>query len=99
MKLRWSHRARSDLAQIADFIALDDPAAARRWAAGVQATARAAARRPHSGRAVPEWSRPDLRETLLRSYRIICAVRAREIWILTVTEGHRLLPSLADLDD
>lgn len=41
---------------------------------------------------VPERERPDLREVFVGGYRIIYRVRAERIDVLTVFEGHRLLP-------
>jgi hypothetical protein len=41
---------------------------------------------------VPEIGRDDIREVLLRSYRIVYAIREGEIRVLTVFEGHRMLP-------
>lgn len=38
---------------------------------------------------VPELNREDIREVLLRSYRIVYRVRPDGIVVLTVFEGHR----------
>ena len=92
MKLRWSRRARQDLLEIGRYIARDNHAAARKWAEHLRQRARQAAEHPHAGRVVPEHSRPDLREVLLRGYRIVYLVREDAIEILTVFEGHRLFP-------
>ena len=54
--------------------------------------ARQAAKLPNAGRVTPEHSRPELREVLLRGYRIVYLVREDAIEVLTVFEGHRLLP-------
>lgn len=45
-----------------------------------------------AGRRVPELMREDLREILVRSYRIVYRVDGEFVWILTIFEGHRLLP-------
>jgi len=55
-----------------------------------------AAATPLAGRRVPE--RDDIRETFLRSFRIVYRVDADGITVLTVFEGHRLLPEV-DIDD
>lgn len=48
---------------------------------------------PESGRRVPEFERSDLREVLLRPYRIVYRLAGREeIHIITVHHGSRLLP-------
>jgi toxin ParE1/3/4 len=94
MKLRWSRQARQDLLRIGRYIAKDRPTAARRWVERLRQKARLAAENPNIGRIVPEYSRPDLREVLQGSYRIVYAVSDNEIVVLTVFEGHRLLSEL-----
>lgn len=46
---------------------------------------------PGTGRVVPEYGREDVREVLLGNYRIIYAVRADALYVITVLEGHRQL--------
>ena len=100
MKLRWTHRARRDLAEIGRYIARDKPGAARRWVERLRQRARDAAAMPRTGRKVPELDRDDVREVLVRRYRIVYRIHPSEIQVLTVFEGHRLLPRevLRDLD-
>src|SRR5207247_2646187 len=98
MKLRWTARARRDLFVIGRHIACDDPVAARRWVDRLRARARAAAQHPLAGRMVPEVVRRDIREVLLGNYRLVYRVRRKQIEMLTVSEGHRLLRS-ADLSE
>ncbi len=92
MKLGWTRRARQDLIDIARYIERDKPEAARRWVARLRQHARGAADLPQSGRRVPEIARNDVREVFVRSYRIVYLIEAETVWILTVFEGHRLLP-------
>jgi plasmid stabilization system protein ParE len=47
---------------------------------------------PQTGRVVPELGRDDVRQVLLRTYRIIYLVHHGGITVLTVFEGHRRLP-------
>jgi toxin ParE1/3/4 len=65
--------------------------AARRWIERLRERARAAAAVPLAGRKTPELGREDIREVLMRTYRIIYRVRAEGIQVLTVIEGRRLL--------
>jgi len=51
---------------------------------------------PHSGRAVPEYAQPDLREVLELLYRIIYRVGAERIDVITVMHYREMLPD--DLD-
>lgn len=99
MRLRWLPLALSDLDGIRRYIAEDDPAAARRWVTRLHARARTAASAPMAGRVVPELDRDDVREVFLRSYRIVYRMLDAEIQILTVFEGHRLLPRDAAVGD
>lgn len=92
MRVRWTQRAVQDLRAIGDFIAQDQPGAARRWVYRLQERARKAAPIPRAGRRVPELDREDVREVFLGSYRIVYRIYPDFIDILTVFEGHRLFP-------
>ncbi len=91
MKLRWTDQSRGDLLAIGRYIARDNPHAARRWVEQLRERARQAAENPLAGRVVPELGR-DVREVFLRSYRIVYSVGEEAVDVLTVFEGHRLLP-------
>jgi addiction module RelE/StbE family toxin len=93
MKLRWTRRAESQLLEIGRYIARDKPGAARRWVEALRRRAAQAAEHPLAGRQVPELDRPDLREVVLRGYRIVYRVADDAIEVLTVFESHRLLKS------
>ena len=92
MKLRWLPLALRDLDEIRRYIARDNAAAARHWVTRLQARARDAASMPMAGRVVPELEQDDVREVLLRSYRIVYRVLGEEVHVLTVFEGRRLFP-------
>ena len=47
---------------------------------------------PRSGRMVPEYEAPDIREVIERPYRIIYRIKADQIDILDVVHGAQLLP-------
>jgi plasmid stabilization system protein ParE len=47
---------------------------------------------PQSGRMVPEYEAPDLREVIERPYRIIYRIKADQIDILAVVHSAQLLP-------
>ncbi len=89
----------NDLLEIGEYVASDDPKAARVWLDRLMALAVAAADSPRAGRRVPEVGRDDVRETFLKSYRLVYRVLPRGIVVLTVFEGHRRFPKDLDGDD
>ena len=91
MKLRWSIRAKNDLLEIGRYIGRDKPGAARKWVEYLRKGAQRVGDQPNWGRIVPEWNREDIREVVLRGYRVVYLVKDSEIEVLTVFEGHRLL--------
>jgi len=100
LKILWSHRARIDLLAIGDHIAADNPSAAARWVQRLVASVERASHMPLAGRRVPEYSdRQDIREMLVRSYRIVYRVQAETIEVLAIFEGHRRFPNGAVADD
>jgi plasmid stabilization system protein ParE len=89
--LRWSSSARQDLREIGQYIARDNPKAARGWVEKLRIRAQQAASIPRSGRIVPEFGRDDIREVLEGSYRIVYQISSNAVEVLVVMEGHRLL--------
>jgi len=92
MRVRWTPRALQDLREIGAFISHDSPAASRRWVDRLQNRAEQVVEAPRSGRIVPEFERDELREVLLKGYRIVYSIGKDEIAIVAVLEGHRLFP-------
>jgi toxin ParE1/3/4 len=92
--VRWklSLRAKADLRRIGHYIARGDPRAAAIWLRKLQDRARLAGRAPRQGRKVPELDRDDLREAIVGKYRVVYVIRAKLVEVLTIFEGHRLLP-------
>lgn len=89
--IRWTSRSATDLSDIEDFIAQDDPRAAIAWVGRLRQRAASAAALPNAGRMVPEFGRADIREVLVRHYRIIYRVEAAEIVVLAVFGGGQLM--------
>jgi toxin ParE1/3/4 len=88
--IRWTLRARADLAAIRAFIDQDSRTTPRSSCRGfIEATDRLAVF-PESGRAVPEFQNPVVREVILRPYRIVYRLAGdEEIHILTVHHASR----------
>lgn len=89
-RVRYSKEALTNLVELAEYISRDDPGAALRWVSKLHKRFHQAAVAPLTGREVPQLRRPDVREVLLRTYRLVYQVKKGEVLLLTVFEGHRL---------
>ena len=98
MAVTWSRRAEADLREIFSRIALDNRPAAESWIARLIDRVEDASEAPVLGRVVPELGRPEIRETYLRTYRIVYRTDEMGVCVLTVFEGSRVLRR-ADIDD
>ena len=85
----WSARALADVESIATYISSDSPAYAKIVVKKIVKLTRQLARFPQSGREVPEFQDPSLRELLAYSYRVIYKVEKEEIIIASVIHGKR----------
>jgi toxin ParE1/3/4 len=90
----WSESALQQLAAIHQYIAQTsvvyaDGVVDRIWHRGGQLAAF-----PDSGREVPEYKRPDIREIIQGSYRVIYRRAADTVEVLAVIHGARRLPPL-----
>ena len=82
LAIRWSRRALEDLARIADFIALDKPAAAQSFMREMRSKTENLRRFPHLGR---HGELPDTHELIIhRHYLLTYRVRADAVEILQV---------------
>lgn len=100
MKVVWTHRAKLRLREIHLYIAEVAPLAAPKLVRRLVNRSSQLALLPYSGRAVPEYQQPDLRELLEQPYRIIYRVlpTQQRVAVLTVRHYRQLLPSdLAEL--
>jgi toxin ParE1/3/4 len=91
VRVIWAPLAIDRATEIAVHIAKDRPEAARKWINGLFAAGRSLAHFPRRGRRVPELNRPEYRELMYGTYRVIYRVEARRVTILTVRHGRRLL--------
>jgi addiction module RelE/StbE family toxin len=91
MKIVWTELAVEKLEEFADFIALDKPMAALKWAETIQQSVNKLQKYPKSGRVVPEIKRDDIREIIEGNYRIIYRIDDTFVSILTIRHGKQLL--------
>ena len=87
-KLIWSPSAQLDLKDIAAFIAEDSPSAARRFAKSLLQVVERLADFPESGRIVPEFNDPAIREVIRRPCRLVYRINRGEHTIEIVRVWH-----------
>ena len=95
-RLIWSPRSIRDLQSIHEHIAQDVPLYADLV---VQRLVRAPDRLqqfPESGRIVPERGQPELRELIVRPYRLVYRLSDDSIQIVTVFRASRLFPHITE---
>jgi len=90
VSVEWSDRALRRIGEIADHIALDDPAAAEKWLIELLATVDRLSRFPMSGRVAPEIEDDEVREIIYGAYRVFYQV-GDVVEVLTVRHGSQLL--------
>ena len=92
MKVQWAPLAIDRVAEIAAYIAEDNPRAAEKWIRDVFARVAQLGQFPQSGRQIPETPRKDIRELVWENYRIIYRIDSRLVSILTVRDTRQILP-------
>jgi len=92
MRIVWSPLAVDRVAEIAEYIAQDNPDAAARWVESTFAAVERLEAFPESARMVPEIQRKDFRELIHGNYRIIYRIEKGRISILTVRHSKQILP-------
>ncbi len=93
-KLKWSPSAKLDLKDIAAFIAEDNLSAAQRFVGSLFQAVERLADFPQSGRVVPEFGDPAIREVIRKPCRIVYRVHTtkRVIEIARVWHAARGIP-------
>ncbi|MBN1364071.1 MAG: type II toxin-antitoxin system RelE/ParE family toxin [Syntrophaceae bacterium] len=92
MKIIWSPLAIDRASEIAEYIALDKPAAADKWLNMLFSKVEKLASSPKIGRVVPEIEDEQFRELIYDNYRIIYRIEKKQISILTIRHGKQILP-------
>ena len=91
----WSPQSHRDLESIREYIAADSPVYANLV---VQRLVKAVERLqafPASGRIVPERNSPDIREVIVRPYRVVYRQGEGRVEIITIFRASRLLTDLS----
>ncbi len=92
MKLIWTREALNNIVEIEEYISQDDPIIAIEFTDFLIDKCEYLLDNPEMGRIVPELLEPNIRELIVKNYRIVYRYIDNEIQILSVFEGHRLLP-------
>ena len=90
-RLIWTEPALRDLEAVADYIALDNPAAARRFVEKVFGSVERLEQFPNSGKRLPELPRTPYREMVVAPCRIFYRVEDESVFLLHVMRAERLL--------
>ena len=90
----WTETAWSDLEDVADYIAKDSSHYAAAVVREARDAARSLARLAERGRIVPEFHNPNIRELLVRNYRLIYQVADQSVYIVGFVHGARNLGAL-----
>ena len=92
MNVHWTDTAVAHLVAIYERIAQDAPVYAQRMIDRHTQRSEQIATFPESGRMVPEYEAPDIREVIESPYRIIYRIKVDQIDVLAVVHGAQLLP-------
>jgi len=91
MKIVWSPRSKTQLMDIAEYIAFDKPGAAHKWLENIFQEVEKIKLFPKSGRKVPEINQEKIREIIFGNYRIIYKIDKDVLIITSVRHGKQLL--------
>ncbi len=91
MKIRWSPRSIGRITEIGDYIAQDSPLTALSVMRKILQSVERLEDFPKSGRVVPEFNNPEIREVIHPPYRILYQEFENVIEILTVIHSRQLL--------
>lgn len=87
-RVKWSPKARLELAVIWNYIKRDSEGNALQVLRDIGSVARRLKEHPLSGRMVPEWKRPDVRELIVGSYRMMYSLITKtSLSLACVTRG------------
>ncbi len=90
-RLAWTHRATSDLNEIAEYIALDNYAAAFRLVDRVYSHVEHLTRHPFSGSVPPELPKSEYRQIVEPPCRIFYKIKGDTVFIVHVMRTESIL--------
>jgi len=84
LKVHWTNKAQQHLVEIYEYIATDSEVYASRMVDRLTKRSKQIKEFPRSGREVPEYDHPDVREVIEGTYRIVYRIKQEQIDILAV---------------
>lgn len=90
-QIKWTEPALNDLDEIAEYIALDKPSAAKNLVQEVFKSVKLLTKFPQSGRIPPELPASDYRELVVGPCRIFYRIEKNKVFILYVMRSEREL--------
>ncbi len=91
LPIRWSPRSVRHLEKLCEYISQDSEEYASIFAKKIVAIVRTIPDFPESGRIVPEYNDPALREKIYGNYRIIYRLKSGMAEIVAICHGSRLI--------
>jgi addiction module RelE/StbE family toxin len=88
-KIVWTEQAYEDLESIFDYIGHDSISYAKLLVENILTAIRRLEAFPKSGRVVPEYHQPDIRELIVRNYRIIYRTKEDAVELLAIRHSAR----------
>lgn len=93
-KIIWTQKALSDLKDVFDYISKDSPHYASLTVQQIINKTSLIKTSSLAGRVVPEFSNIDLREFILKNYRIIYQIDQSKVYIVRIYNTYRLLSTI-----
>lgn len=91
VRIEWSSTAENDLNEIIDYIAQDSLEYALSFYEEVRKKVKNLEKFPNLGKKVVIFDDPDVREMILRNYRIVYRIFEEKVQIVRVIHGSRIL--------
>jgi len=91
VEIEWSQTSENDLNEIIDYIAQDSLEYALSFYEEVREKVENLIQFPNMGRKVPELDDPNIRELILRNYRLIYRIFGEKVQIVRLIHGSRIL--------
>jgi toxin ParE1/3/4 len=88
VEIVWTNQALRKLNKFVDYIARDNLVTAEKWALKLIERTDQLMKQPESGRIVPEYNEPNLRELIFGNYRVIYRIRKEHSTIYIQTVWH-----------